>query len=265
MMERICSTDGVVFYRSTLLAGAGAPHAFSTRIGGVSEAPFHTLNLGNPSGQSAQDSPAHIRENYRRLLRAAGFDRQILTRVSQVHGTRVIEATRDSAQTPAVEADAIVTCDNQCAASVRVADCVPVLLATRDGRRVAAVHSGWRGVVAGVVPRAVKRLCGPTHVPEQLLVAVGPCIGFDAFEVGPEVLEQFVRIWGMAAPVRSAGAGKGLVNLRRAVEMQLLQLGIPPEQIDISGCCTWRDSEEFYSHRRDRGLTGRMAAVIACL
>ena len=263
MLERICSTEGVVFYRSSLLAAAGAPQAFSTRIGGVSTAPFDSLNLGNPSGQAIQDSSEHIRENYRRLLRAAGIGRQVLTRVSQVHGTRVIEATRETGQNPAVEADAIVTSDNQCAASVRVADCVPVLLTSRDGRRVAAVHAGWRGVVAGVVSQAVERLCGTAYRPGGLLAAVGPCIGFDAFEVGPEVLEQFVRIWGADAPVRPAANGKGLVDLRQALKMQLLRLGVPAEQMDISVCCTYRDSGEFYSHRRDRGLTGRMAAVFA--
>ncbi len=263
MMERIRSSDGVVFYRSSLLAAAGSPHAFSTRLGGVSEAPFDSLNLGNPSGQSVQDSPDHIRQNYQRLLQAAGFDRQILTRVSQVHGTHVIEATRETAELPVVEADGIITSDSQCAVSVRVADCVPVLLASRDGRRVAAVHAGWRGVVAGVVPRAAEQLCGTAHLAGELLAAIGPCIGLDAFEVGPEVLEQFVRTWGKEAPIRSTAGGKGLVDLRQTVAIQLRRFGVPPEQIDISACCTWRDSEEFYSHRRDRGLTGRLAAVMA--
>ena len=303
MMERISSRDGVAFYRSTLLVAAGAPHAFSTRIGGVSPEPFGSLNLGNPSGRSVQDTPENIRENYRRLLDAAGFGGQVLTRVSQVHGARVVEA--ESAQKSSVEADAIVTSDVHCAASVRVADCVPVLLASRDGRRVAAVHAGWRGVVAGVVMRAVERLCAGGFSPAEIVAAVGPCIGFDAFEIGAEVVEQFTRVWGERTPVRPshgitmfpqkrevpeyrdhglesravkdsqpdtlageipgrlAGSGKYLLDLRRIIEMQLLAGGVLAEGIDISDRCTHRDAEEFYSHRRDRGLTGRMAAVIA--
>ncbi len=263
MMERICSTDGVVFYQSSLLAKVGVPHTFSTRLGGVSSAPFDSLNLGNPSGGELRDSAENIRRNHSRWLDAAGMLSRRLVTVSQVHGRDIIPVTWETADQPTREADAVATSDPRCAVAVRVADCVPVLLSDDAGTVVAAVHAGWRGIVGGVLPNALSWLSGKGCTPDRLLAAIGPCIGFDAFEVGAEVLDQFRRLFGDAAPVRPLAGGKGLVDLRQAARMQIQAAGIPPHRIDVSDRCTFRDCDEFYSHRRQRGLTGRMAAAIA--
>ena len=98
--------------------------------------------------------------------------------------------------------------------------------------------------------------------PRNLLAAIGPCIGFDAFEVGPEVLDHFTTAFGNTAPIRRADNGKGQVDLRQACRLQLLQAGIPQTQIDQTDRCTVRNADEFFSHRRDNGITGRMAALI---
>jgi hypothetical protein len=147
-----------------------------------------------------------------------------------------------------------------------VADCVPILSARRDGKLVAAVHAGWRGVVGGIVSAAIEEMRRWEHGKmggSEFSAAIGPCIGPDAFEVGPNVLAEFRRAFGERAPLREAGGGKGFVDLPQAVQMQLLDTGLAADQIDLCDRCTFRDREEFFSHRREDGLTGRMAAVIS--
>jgi YfiH family protein len=257
MLERRVGHNGVVYYASPLLERINVPHAFSTRVGGVSPAPFDSLNLGNPNGCDVRDDYERVWENYRLLQDAAGCPGGLLCHVHQVHGAGVVRAVKAEFDTSA-KADAIVTGDPGKVASVRVADCVPVLLATADGSTVAAVHAGWRGVLAGVVTAALAELGS-----RDVIAATGPCIGFDAFEVGPEVLDAFRSELGEHAPVAASANGIGRVDLRRAVSLQLMRAGIPAERIDSTDRCTHRDRDEFYSHRRDNGVTGRMAAVIS--
>jgi polyphenol oxidase len=263
MMERICSMDGVVLYQSSILRQAGIPHAFSTRIGGVSSGPFRSLNLGNPNGQQRQDARENIDENLRRLLVAAGCAGRHLLRVHQRHGSAAVKMDASNCPTmDYVQADAIVTADPLAVASVRVADCVPVLLATVDGKRVAAVHAGWRGTVGRVVSQAIALLCGDGHIPHGIVAAIGPSISCDAFEVGNEVLEAFERLWGDSAPVRRQSADKGIVDLRASLFMELRKAGVNHDRIDVSDRCTYNNPDEFFSHRRDKGLTGRMVGII---
>jgi copper oxidase (laccase) domain-containing protein len=96
----------------------------------------------------------------------------------------------------------------------------------------------------------------------SIIAAIGPSIGFDAFEVGPEVLAEFVRVFGKSAPIAIRDDDKGTVDLRAAIALQLVAAGVSHDRIDCSDRCTYRDSTEFFSHRRDNGITGRMAAVI---
>src|SRR4051794_26181302 len=156
MLDRQTTPDGIVFYASPLLRAAGVPHAFSTRIGGVSRPPFDSMNLGNPNGCAVQDDYENIWANYRLLQQAAGCGgERELCRVHQVHAAGVVRTRAGEPFDNSAKADAIVSDDAARVLSVRVADCVPVLLATADGRTVAAVHAGWRGVIAGAVPAAV--------------------------------------------------------------------------------------------------------------
>lgn len=261
-MERRTAPNGVTYYASPLLERLGVPHAFSTRLGGVSPAPFDALNLGNPNGCPIQDDYERIRENYRRLQAAAGCAGRELCRVHQVHGPAVVRAERRGSFDNSARADALVTDDPGRTLSVRAADCVPILLASGDGRTVAAVHAGWRGVVAGAVPAALTAMHANSDAAPPV-AAVGPCIGGDAFEVGPEVVEEFVRVFGDDAPVVRRVGTKGFIDLKAAVRLQLLRAGLPDGHIDVSDRCTHRDAREFFSHRRENGITGRMAAVIS--
>ena len=257
MLQRRTAPNLVTYYASPLLDRVGVPHAFSTRLGGVSPAPFDSLNLGNPNRCAVQDDYDRVWHNYRLLQAAAGCADGELCHVHQVHGPAVVRVRKGGPFDRSAKADALVGSDPARVLSVRVADCVPVLLATHDGATVAAIHAGWRGVVARVVLEALKHLGG------DALAAIGPCIGFDAFEVGPEVLEEFGKAFGADAPTRRRPDGNGHVDLREAVRRQLLGAGVPADAIDVTDRCTHRDHTEFYSHRRDRGVTGRMAAIIA--
>lgn len=187
--------------------------------------------------------------------------------VKQVHGGRVVEADAVLAQGATVEADAIVAraATAAVAIGVRVADCVPVLLADPRTGDVAAVHAGWRGVVAGVVGAAVSALGG-----ELAVAAIGPCIGACCFEVGPDVAAQIAKACGISAPVAGAGGAgaivllredKVYVDLRRAVRTQLVAVGV--RRVDDVEGCTKHEAARFHSYRRDGAGSGRMLAAIA--
>jgi YfiH family protein len=257
MLQRRSSSTGCVYYLSPLLVQIGVPHAFSTRIGGVSAAPFDSLNLGNPSGCDRQDDDAHIQENYRRLQQAIGCESRTRCWVHQVHGSIVLDAARDGFSN-GLKADALVSARTNQILAIRTADCVPVLISNAGGTLVAAIHAGWRGVIAGIIPSAIAKFESTA-----LIAAIGPCIGFETFEVGTEVLAEFTRAFGTSAPIRSAGGGKGRVDLQAACRLQLLAAGVSAARIDLTDRCTFRDSHEFFSHRRDKGVTGRMAALIS--
>jgi YfiH family protein len=263
MLERR-EASGVVWYESPLLSAAGVGHAFSTRLGGVSRGVFESLNFGNPSDIADRDPAEHIRENERRLFEASGMGGREHCRVHQVHGPAVATVRPGGAHDSDTKADAIVSDDPGRVVSVRVADCVPVLLASEDGKVVAAVHAGWRGVASGVAPAALKELrrLAPGR---EVIGAIGPSIGYDAFEVGPEVVEEMERAFGGAGSLGEA-AKRGRddrwhLDLRALLGVQLERAGVV--YYDTSDLCTAGTPGEFFSHRRDKGKSGRMVGAIA--
>lgn len=224
--------------------------ACSTRVGGVSPPPYDSLNLGDHVG----DSDANVRENRRRYARALEAKPVYM---KQVHGVRAAELTQSTPD--AIEADACFTTQRGIACTIMVADCLPVLLADAEGRAVAAAHAGWRGLAGGVIEAAAAEL-----PPGKRIAWLGPCIGPNAFEVGPEVKEAFVRHDPAAEPhFRPYGAGKFLADLPALARARLHALDIN----DVYGhdgtdaWCTVRNPSRFFSHRRDR-ISGRFAASI---
>lgn len=261
MLQRVQTPAGPVFYRSPLLAKIGVPHAFSTRLGGVSEGRFASLNLGNPSEGTERDSSDNIESNYRRLCDAAGLP-SVRCSVHQVHGPVIVQLEHGFPFVYGQKADGIVSIDSTRSASIRVADCVPVLLASEDGSVVAAIHAGWRGVVSGAVLAALHHRWFSGS--KRVFAAIGPCISRKHFEVGPEVVAEFVKAFGSTTPIeRQNPAGKGFVDLPGAIEQQLRGAGLAADQIDRTDRCSFEHTDEFFSHRRDQGVTGRMAALIA--
>ena len=245
--------------RSALLP---VPHGFCTRHGGASEGPFASLNLGFSVG----DAPERVEENYRRLAALAGAPLRALHRVSQVHGDRVQQA-RAAAQPAALaagavrppptegEADGLWTQTPGDWVAVSTADCVPILLVDPEGKRVAAVHSGWRGTEARIAARAVEALVAQGARPRQLLAAVGPCIQACCYDVSAELGERFEARFGPGVVDR--GQGRVRLDLGRAVRETLQGAGLAPEHVDVLPHCTSCDAQRFFSHRRDAGRTGR--------
>ena len=183
--------------------------------------------------------------------------------LDQVHGASCFDADGDLPPTPP-RADAAVTTRPGRVLSVRTADCVPILLADRHGSRVAAIHAGWRGLVAGVIPSALARF-GDTDDPAELLAAIGPCLSREHFEVGPEVAHAFCARGLEQVVVRTEGS-RPHVDLAQAAERQLRAAGV--EEVERAHLCTWKEESLFYSHRRDvtaggRSRTGRQGALIA--
>lgn len=262
MLERVEHPNGVVTYQSPLLSGVGVPHAFSTRIGGVSTGPYATLNLADLAKDIRTDPNTNVAENFRRLRQAIGCRRHVRVESKQVHGAGVwVPPAEPVKPKDAPCADAMVTDDPGLMLTVRVADCVPILLSSADGKVVAAVHAGWRGVIAGVIPATIACMRDRLGVnPAGIRVAIGPCISTDHFEVGQEVVKAFEAV-GLGHRVHRDDWPKPHIDLRSATENQLYSIALC--NVDTTDRCTYRDADEFFSHRRDAGQTGRMAAVIA--
>jgi YfiH family protein len=254
---------------SETLKKAGFAHGFSTREGGVSEAPFESLDF------AILRDPDKLRENQRRLAAAVGFEPSRLFQTRQVHGPALLVAQGDPKEMIDREADALVAEPGSGdAVAMRVADCVPVLLADPKSGRVAAVHAGWRGVVGDVVGHAVRHLAQARSSPDatrdagDLLAAIGPCIGPCCFEVGADVGETIVRATTPGAVARRDEArGKVFVDLRAAVRAQLRALGLADGAIEdvpdqSRAGCTRCDARRFYSYRRDGDASGRLIGVV---
>ena len=231
----------------------------SDRDGGVSAAPWASLNLGVAVG----DDPVAVAENRRR------FSAQIDARpfwLRQVHGARVVRATTGGIDQPPPEADGVWTDEPGVACVVQVADCLPVLFAAPDGRAVAAAHAGWRGLAGGVLEATVRALCeGADCRPAELQAWLGPCIGPDQFEVGADVLVAFDGDTGgrAAARFRSQprpdGSPRWLADLPGLASDRLVAAGLAPP--GGGRWCTVSAPSRFFSYRRD-GRTGRFAAAI---
>jgi YfiH family protein len=257
--------DGVVWYAVSFLERTGLVRAaFTTRIGGVSTGETATMNLSTRRA----DTPETVRENYRRFCAAAGFRASALTVSRQVHGAYVHEATAadigrgvfDDAES--VEADGLMT-DRRGAALVKhSADCVPVYILDTRTPAAAMVHAGWRGSLEGIAGEALRRMAGAYGTrPSDCLAAVGPSIGPCCFEVGCNIAGQFEERypgWGLV----SHGDGNPKVDLWQCNALQLIDAGVPEDAIAVSGLCTSCDTATFYSHRKERGRTGAMAAFL---
>lgn len=227
----------------------------STREGGVSTGPYASLNLGTAVG----DHPDAVAENRRRFGARLEGARPVWLR--QVHGTRVLRLMPADLDRPPPEADACWTDQPGIACTVQVADCLPVLFATADGRGVAAAHAGWRGLAAGVLEATVAALAAGTGAASADMHAwLGPCIGPAQFEVGPEVAEAFAADAGcLTWQPRPDGDARWRADLPALARARLQRAGL--RRISGGGWCTVSDPSRFFSYRRDR-ITGRFAATV---
>lgn len=248
--------------RSELLDRAGFAHGFSTRDGGVSAPPFASMNLARAVG----DDPEAVSENYRRFAEALAVPVERLFETNQVHGSAVcvVDGGSEVVATRGRDADALVTRIPGLAVGVRVADCVPILLADPDSGAVAAVHAGWRGCAAEVLDRSLDALEAHAGIPpRRLLAAIFPHISERAFEVGDEVVDALTAV-AHGVPFVDRTRAKPHVDLGAVVRAQLLARGVPAAQVERVPGCTYGEPERFHSFRRDGKRSGRhLAAIVA--
>jgi YfiH family protein len=224
--------------------------AFSLRAGGVSTAPFDSLNVGAHVG----DDPDRVRKN-RHVIHAALELPAAPRWLSQVHGTGVLDADRTSGGDESF--DAVVVRRAGTVAVIQVADCLPVLFAASDGQAVAAAHAGWRGLAAGVLEATLDRLAQPAG---SVMAWLGPAIGPGHFEVGDEVRTAFLGHDAGAADAFAENArARWQCDLGQLARRRLQALGV--RQVYGGGWCTFADRARFFSYRRD-GRCGRMGAFI---
>lgn len=234
----------------------GVSHRFFGRIGGTSPNPWLGLNISYDVG----DAPARVAENLARTRFQLGVKKDALFCPKQVHGSAVVVVDDTSVmdEVALLQADAIMTRSADRAVGVRTADCAPILIAADDGSVVAAIHAGWRGAVGGAIEAAIQQL---DVAPQRLVAAVGPCIGLDAFEVGPEVIAAAAVVVDIDGLVKQGAGDRQHLDLAGLCRRILEQAGVT--RVDVVGGCTVAQPSIYFSHRREHGTTGRQLSAIA--
>jgi YfiH family protein len=258
---------GLRFYKAWNLDKSDlVTHGFTTRVGGESQSPFDTLNLGLHVG----DDSATVIRNRTRCINALGLDPHSLTTAEQIHGSRVAVVGRNNAGRGSVDfsaaipgVDALITNVPEIALGLFFADCVPVLVLDPANKAIGLAHAGWKGTAAGVVTETLDAMASEFGTkPADCQAAVGPAIGRCCYEVGHEVANAIFKACADQRPLARGSDGKLKVDLQVANWCLLRQAGVPEECIAVCMRCTCCNAEEFFSYRRD-GETGRMMAIMA--
>lgn len=221
--------------------------AVTLRTGGVSQSKFSSLN----PAFHVNDEPECVQENRKVISQMLNLPSEPVW-LEQVHSNRIVKADQLS---HTAQADGSYTDQSAIVCVILTADCLPVLLATKDGKKIAAVHGGWRGLLAGVIKNAVNELGS-----KDIIAWLGPAIGPDCFEVGSDVRNKFVSKYSVFdRAFRQKNQQKFLANIYQLAALELEILGIT--EVYGGEYCTMTEKEKFYSYRRD-GETGRMATLI---
>lgn len=265
--------NGVTVIRFPIFEKENIVHGCSTRLGGVSTGYYGSMNLGFKTG----DDRENVMENHRRFAKAVGFDEKKLVLSDQIHKTvvRTVSAADAGKGIVAVSdikgVDGLVTNDKDVVLMTFFADCVPLFFYDRVKQAVGVAHSGWRGTVQRMGRETVEtmqREFGSS--PEDILVAVGPSICRNCYEVSSDVADafyhEFAKEWWdeilVEKDVDASGEKKYQLDLWKANEIVLKEAGIPDENIQVSGLCTCCQNDVFFSHRATNGKRGSLAGVI---
>lgn len=237
------------------------PHGIFTRHGGVSQTPFDTLNTGSTVG----DTPEAVRENHARMYRALGVNGEMAVTVWQVHGRAVIHAKRPlKTRRWLAQADSMITNRPDMPLVMRFADCTPILFHDPVKKAIGMAHAGWRGTVQGVARATVEAMTAAfgSH-PADIRTVIGPSISPNRFQVGEEVVEALRAYFGTVEGLvtRNTDDNTAYVDLWEANKRDLYQAGV--HQVEVMGICTYDNTDEFYSHRAEKGKTGRFGAVMS--
>ena len=241
--------EGDILIPDILRDVPGIVAGFTTRHGGVSAGAYQSMNLG----LSTDDDPSAVRQNRILLARWAGADVSRLAIAGQIHGEKV-KVVDSPGLFPGF--DSLVTSSSNIMLCITAADCAVILLANAEAGVIAACHAGWRGTVARVVSETIEAMRDLRARPEATRAYVSPCISTENFEVGEEVAahfdERYIR--------RSSQWEKPHVDLKSVLADQLFDAGIP--EVEVSDRCTFSETPDFFSHRAESGVTGRMMGFI---
>ena len=252
--------EGLKYYQFSIFSGCALFHAVFTRHGGYSKRPFNSLNTGGTVG----DDPDAVLRNHQKIYDVFGFDYYSRYDVWQVHGTKVLctdqPRHRDARHQ---KADGVITDRAEVTLFMRFADCVPILLFDPITKAIGIIHAGWQGTANKIAGAAVTKMaeCYGT-LPKNILAGIGPSICQDCYEVGEEVYKSFEDQYGEETgeffqPINN----KYHLDLWRANQKALKEAGV--DQIEISGLCTACHTEDWYSHRAEKGKTGRFGVLMA--
>ncbi|MBQ1977433.1 MAG: peptidoglycan editing factor PgeF [Ruminococcus sp.] len=242
-------------------------HAFSTRLGGVSEGEFTSMNLSFGRG----DSDENVTDNYKRICKAAGFEYDSLTASKQIHETIVRNVTRQNrgvgiykpVDMPSV--DALVTNDKEVTLVTYYADCTPVFFADPARKAIGLAHAGWRGTVGKISEKVVEKMTADFGTdPADLICAIGPVIGKCCYEVSGDCADEFIKLFGADSPVieKTSKPDKFMIDLSLANKLLLMKAGVKEENVVISDLCTRCNCDLLWSHRATNGKRGTMSAFM---
>lgn len=251
--------DSLRYFTFDLFASLPVTHGIFTRRGGVSPAPWKSLNMGSTVG----DDLLRVAENRRRALAELGFSVNSTYDVWQVHSADVVCAEEPRGDVPHIKADAILTDRPGLVIMMRFADCVPILLFDPAKKVVGMVHAGWQGTVSQTLSAAVEKMTARYGTrPADLFAGIGPSIAAHHYPVGPEVVEQVQAAFGSdAAGLLSSDRDRVQFDLWSANFLLLERAGV--KNIEVSGLCTACQLDDWFSHRAEFGKTGRFGAFIA--
>ncbi len=244
-------------------------HAFSTRLGGVSQDEFISMNLSFGRG----DPEENVTENYKRFCRAAGFDYESLVASAQVHETVVRKVTAENRgigiykPKDMLSVDALITNDPEVTLVTYYADCTPVFFVDTKQKAIGLAHAGWRGTVGNIVGEVLNSMKAQFGTnPEDLICAIGPVIGVCCYEVSADCADEFRKLFDENSKVinKTDKPDKFMIDLALANSLLIERAGVKAENIVISDLCTKCNSELLWSHRATNGKRGTMSAFM-CL
>ena len=253
---------GLRSYQFESFEGLGVSHGIFTRQGGVSPQPWASLNLGGTVG----DERAHVVENRRRIFDFAGRAVESIFDAWQVHGTHVIcSRSPRPLESPHIQADAILTDLPEITLFMRFADCVPILVHDPVRRIAGIIHAGWKGTLARIAAIAIQKMQAEYGSnPADILAGIGPSICQDEYEIGAEVAGKTRDVFPEdTSRVLVEHDRRLFLDLWSANRIILEESGLLPGHIQVSGICTSQNLQDWYSHRAEKGQTGRFGAYIA--
>lgn len=262
---KIEKADGICYLTVPQFTQTGlVRHFFTTRIGGVSQGSMSSMNLGFKT----TDSREALEENCRRIQRTLGIDPRISIQLE--HGAKVHYLNSKNCTAPIVTADSVITDEPNIPLTITYADCTPVYILDPQRKAIAMIHAGWRGTLLQNCIATMNTMVEKFHTdPKNCLAAIGPSIGQCCFEVDREIADKFQnaynRIKDLNLLITNYENNKSRINLWELNKWQLIESGIPEQSISVANLCTACNDKLFYSHRRDKGDTGRMTASIMLL